>query len=493
MSFASSNPAVFTGLLGNHANLVSTVGKAVSLEGAYGKLQLFSTVCFAAAAISGVAAVIVAVIVVRDAGRVDMVDEVPSLEFGEDRRHVDQMEDDEQPLFDGESAYVQQEAREQQIAPAPQTMEEKKPAPTRGRHMRVVEAPVEVPPAVAPIVERAAAMASESRFARRHANTVEVTGTVNIGSHATTDYGDIAENYVRKHTLRERMAARAAGVASVLADRLGKDMFDDLPVISRADGSVGDVGTSWWDNALGPNIRRTGAILEDTASREPLDASDVMKMQTAPYQPIDITLAQQVAANTIEFAPLSAIPQASIPKQQAERTPQEIATARERALLIARSVAEVDTGVFPAQRDASELDDKDLWNVALKAMGDSIVTQSAQAESLYDEVAEFKDQVGNSETIDEPSGLEGSTSFLAFKRPAGHPEVVDNESYVDYLINEEFSQNTSSAARRSSRHYLRLIQGGSQKSRPLPVQEARQAYVGRHFAKAPDGLMAKEA
>ncbi len=74
----------------------------------------------------------------------------------------------------------------------------------------------------------------------------------------TNDYVNVAENYVEKETLRERMAARARGVADVLQERLGADKFEGLPIIERADGTVGDVGTSWWDARLGDSVRHVG-------------------------------------------------------------------------------------------------------------------------------------------------------------------------------------------------------------------------------------------
>jgi hypothetical protein len=102
------------------------------------------------------------------------------------------------------------------------------------------------------------------------------------------------------------------------------------------------------------------------------------------------------------------------------------------------------------------------------------------------------DAIGTIETIDEPDGLEGSTGFIPFKLHAGHPEVVDANSYVDYLIDDEFSRNPSKAARKSSRDFLTVIQGGSQKMRQLPTKGERGTYRPKHFA--PDRApLAKEA
>lgn len=74
------------------------------------------------------------------------------------------------------------------------------------------------------------------------------------GAHSSDDYGDIATNYVKRRTWSQRMQERAHGVAEVLADRLGHDPMEDVPVITRADGTVGDIGTGWWHKAMGNDI-----------------------------------------------------------------------------------------------------------------------------------------------------------------------------------------------------------------------------------------------
>lgn len=80
--------------------------------------------------------------------------------------------------------------------------------------------------------------------------------------------------------------------------------------------------------------------------------------------------------------------------------------------------------------------------------------------------------------------MEPQTAFIPFKTPGGHPEVVDTETYVDYLIEDEFSKNSSTVARRSSRRFLRLLEGGTQStSRHLADSSAsRSLYVGKHFS-----------
>jgi hypothetical protein len=60
---------------------------------------------------------------------------------------------------------------------------------------------------------------------------------------------------------------------------------------------------------------------------------------------------------------------------------------------------------------------------------------------------------------------------------------VDTETYVDYLLRDEFSQNESQIIRRSSRNYLRVIEGGTSPIRARRrTGETGALSTGRHFA-----------
>ncbi|EHF01225.1 hypothetical protein HMPREF1008_01705 [Olsenella sp. oral taxon 809 str. F0356] len=288
-------------------------------------------------------------------------------------------------------------------------------------------------------------------------------------AHVATDYTQVAENYVRRASFAERMAQRARGVREVLSERLGGDRFEGLPVIERADGSVGDVGTGWWNARMGDSVRLVG--VQDTARRGGTDA-----------QPSDDD-------------PLPSVPSwmgRGASRKAAPPTPS-------RAARIAHSVAEVDQGAYPEQRSARELDD-DIWEQALKAMGERIDQIASVPVAAVAPLPSFGDAIGGTETIDEPEGLENPTSFIPFRAPAGHPEVVDTETYVDYLLDQEFSQNSSESARASSRNYLKVIEGGSQELRSTGklrgrsarphAQERASAHAPRHLAPA---LAANEA
>ena len=249
--------------------------------------------------------------------------------------------------------------------------------------------------------------------------------------HAASDYEDIAESYVRRLTFRERMARQAAGVASALSARIEAGRMEGVPRIERAQGVDIEPGSDLWAQA----------VAVDTY----VGASDSAEPQVAYDRPAAVA-----------------------PEPVAQPAP-SYATAAERAQGIASRVPFVDEGAFPLVRTAEEAARPvDLWDEALQSLDERPVEDP---EPL---AAGFADVIGASDTLDEPDNLESSTQFIPFRMPAGHPEVVDTDSYVDYLIDEEFSKNSSRAARRSSRRYLRVLEGGTASERP----------VGRHFSTA---------
>lgn len=267
-----------------------------------------------------------------------------------------------------------------------------------------------------------------------------------VPSHATDDYGQIAENYVNRITFRERMARRAEGVAAALSGRIGSGMMDGLPVIERADGSVGDVGTSWWTTEVG---------------RERIDANTGFAADEVAQISIPSSFSADAARTALE----------AVREQQ----------SRSRADIASR-LAFIDEGVFPEHRSVAEAAADD-WEQALRSMEENL---AADPETPNQDPIEFIDAVGNSETLDEPDNMEPDTSFIPFRTPAGHPEVVDTESYVDYLIEDEFGRNSSKAARRTSRRYLRILEGGTSATgtsmRHLSGSTNVRTRSGKHFA-----------
>jgi hypothetical protein len=284
--------------------------------------------------------------------------------------------------------------------------------------------------------------------------------------HVARDYGDVAENYVHRETLRNRMVSRAEGVAAVLKSRMGSNMMDGIPVITRPDGSVGDVGTGWWERAVGPSaIESRVAFVEDDVIPSDFTDPGIRPMIAMPSYD-DLSAAQSRSTSSDEES--------------------ELRSARSGA--IAGRVAFVDEGVYPEKRTIDEVEADDVWTSALKALDEKIEAQSAtnQADS-------FLDAVGDSDTIDEPDGMAADTQFIPFRTPAGHPEVVDTDSYVNYLIDEEFSHSSSTAVRRSSRDFLRMLEGGtSATSKHLSHGDAPVRH-GKHFAKEETFVSAAEA
>ena len=392
------NPAVLAGLMGTVALAAPQTAHALSLQEAADFVLASPERAFALGVASGALAVGVACGAVCAAR-------------ARSRRNEQQVAAGFAPVA-GTSEFPSIDLDEKPSADAP-----------RPRHLRVVEA------------------ASEREAPAQVSASAPVAP-----SHATDDYGQIAENYVNRITFRERMARRAEGVAAALSGRIGSGMMDGLPVIERADGSVGDVGTSWWTTEVG---------------RERIDANTGFAADEVAQISIPSSFSADAARTALE----------AVREQQ----------SRSRADIASR-LAFIDEGVFPEHRSVAEATTDD-WEQALRSMEENL---AADPETPNQDPIEFIDAVGNSETLDEPDNMEPDTSFIPFRTPAGHPEVVDTESYVDYLIEDEFGRNSSKAARRTSRRYLRILEGGTSATgtgmRHLSGSTNVRARSGKHFA-----------
>lgn len=236
-----------------------------------------------------------------------------------------------------------------------------------------------------------------------------------------------------------RVAERTRGVREVLADRLSDDAMNGIPVIERADGSVSDVAPTWFDHTFVPAIASLTGITGK----------------------LDDTMEHGSTASGASVA-----------------TKAKVDTEASRSAYISRHVAEVNVGMFPERRSADELEHNDVWEEALAAMGETIARETPV----------FQDVVGGPTTIDDPDGLEGPTGFIPFRVPAAHPEVVDTETYVDYLLRDELSQNSAEVVRNSVHAHLRVIEGGTSprlvRRRPSDTGKlgTGKVGVGRHFA-----------
>lgn len=396
------NPAVLAGLMGMVALAAPQTAHALSLQEASDFVLASPERAFALGVASGALAVGVACGVVCAVR-------------ARSRRNEEQVAAGFAPVT-GTSEFPSTDLDEEVAADAP-----------RPRHMRVAApAAKRQEPTPAPATAPAPAPAAPS--------------------HATDDYGQIAENYVNRITFRERMARRAEGVAAALSGRIGSGMMDGLPVIERADGSVGDVGTSWWTTEVG---------------RERIDANTGFAADEVAQISIPSSFSADAARTALEAV-----------REQQSRSRVDIASR----------LAFIDEGVFPERRSVAEAATDD-WEQALRSMEENL---AADPETPNQDPIEFIDAVGNSETLDEPDNMEPDTSFIPFRTPAGHPEVVDTESYVDYLIEDEFGRNSSKAARRTSRRYLRILEGGTSATgtsmRHLSGSTNVRTRSGKHFA-----------
>ena len=292
----------------------------------------------------------------------------------------------------------------------------------RTRKIDAVPSP-ETSPAAAQVAK--ALVESEAKGEHSHRKT----------GHVARDYGDVAENYVHRETLRNRMVSRAEGVAAVLKSRMGSNMMDGIPVITRPDGSVGDVGTGWWERAVGPRaIESRVAFVEDDVIPSDFTDPGIRPMIAMPSYD-DLSAAQSRPAPSVEE--------------------NELRSARSGA--IAGRVAFVDEGVYPEKRTIDEVEAEDVWTSALKALDEKIETQSVANQAA---------------------------SFL---------DAVDTDSYVNYLIDEEFSHSSSTAVRRSSRDFLRMLEGGTSATSKHLSHGGAPVRHGKHFAKEETYASAAEA
>lgn len=274
-------------------------------------------------------------------------------------------------------------------------------------------------------------------------------GTMGLHTAITVDYESVASDYVERKTFKSRMIALSKGVAMVLSERLGADVMDDMPMIQRADGTVADIGTSWWEAAaakndleisrdLGPELRSVEATVDDF--KEALVAGATGAVATAPSS----------------TAPAPAPVDVKEPRTSHGPSPLEVRVPS----------MEEPTGAMELMGRG------DGWEAALEAMDhrfdDNLVTGKSEPGAAIsvdvDPVptpSRFKDLIGGTDTLDEPDGLEPDTLILTFRPPAGHPEVTDTASYINYLVANELEGNSSKTARKAARSSLKVIQGGS--------------------------------
>ena len=300
-----------------------------------------------------------------------------------------------------------------------------------------------------PQVDAPLAMHPDTSKASQQASQKSEQQASQKASHLTNSLEDFAEHYAQHESFKERMMTRAQGVREILSSRLSKNRYSDIPVIERADGSVGDVGEAWWSACVDEELQKTGKLAGSPVAQVAGSVSAVTASAPTPAASTPARAPQALASAPAAAAPASKKPAAYPQLSQGQR--------------IARSIAEVDEGIYPMRREVEDLEKKDLFEEALRAMGDAMTADQAKAPI-------FADSIGGSSTIDEVDDIEAATAFIPFKVPPAHPEIYDTKSYIDYLVEDEFRRSkqqkhhahTRSNAPAPHAPMLRVIEGGSQ-------------------------------
>ena len=280
-------------------------------------------------------------------------------------------------------------------------------------------------------------------------------------AHSTNDYAQIAENYTKLLSWRERTVARAKGAAAVLLERLGQDPMDGLPIIERADGTVGDVGTAWWTKAVGEeSITRDFGIAEIGAEAIPEDFTN-------------------------------------------------------HAADISSRISYVYQGVFPDKRTIDELEHADDWTLALAAMDEHLARHDQQQMRKYHPVQlPLIGQVAAETEVASSMELSGAKPAASHKvaaaqmRPSREPNYAgvvaqstamplikatnDTSSHVQDIfdaVEREMAAELQAADERPTRELLRLIEGGTSKMKKISSLDLgektsadKASYKPRHFA-----------
>ena len=319
--------------------------------------------------------------------------------------------------------------------------------------IRVQSAELPVQPAESP--------AKKSQVVSTAAEGVLPVRAKKAPAHSTNDYAQIAENYTKLLSWRERTVARAKGAAAVLLERLGQDPMDGLPIIERADGTVGDVGTAWWTKAVGEeSITRDFGIAEIGAEAIPEDFTN-------------------------------------------------------HAADISSRISYVDQGVFPEKRTIDELEHADDWTLALAAMDEHLARHDQQQMRKYHPVqlpligqATAEAEVASSVELSGAKPAASHKVAAAQMRPSREPNYAgvvaqstamplvkatnDTSSHVQDIfdaVEREMAAELQAADERPTRELLRLIEGGTSKMKKISSLDLgeitsadKASYKPRHFA-----------
>ena len=310
-------------------------------------------------------------------------------------------------------------------------------------------------------VQPAESPAKKAQVVNTAAEGVLPVRTKKAPAHSTNDYAQIAENYTKLLSWRERTVARAKGAAAVLLERLGQDPMDGLPIIERADGTVGDVGTAWWTKAVGEeSITRDFGIAEIGAEAIPEDFTN-------------------------------------------------------HAADISSRISYVDQGVFPEKRTIDELEHADDWTLALAAMDEHLARHDQQQMRKYHPVqlpligqAAAEAEVASSVELSGAKPAASHKVAAAQMCPSREPNYAgvvaqstamplvkatnDTSSHVQDIfdaVEREMAAELQAADERPTRELLRLIEGGTSKMKKISSLDLgektsadKASYKPRHFA-----------
>lgn len=294
-------------------------------------------------------------------------------------------------------------------------------------------------PATSPAADAAAPAASER---------VRVAGTP-AGQPARTPAS------VNPNSYAERSQRRARGVRSLLSERIGNNFFmEGLPVIHRADGTVGDVGTAWWENTLSGTITHLGtASAEDTAriGMRPVDETSELEVDRALADRLasqDLSRRHERAEELSQRLPGF---DAQEPRRQA--APAQASQARRASDQRRGAAVRAPEVAAPAPRQAAGDAEGDLFEQALSAMDESLpnmsVRTSDDADSLVVPEAAAEMLTG--------SVLAGSGSHAA----KAAEDDFDPVRYADLIVQEEVERNARERRAGTRRAGLRVIDGGT--------------------------------
>jgi len=208
----------------------------------------------------------------------------------------------------------------------------------------------------------AEAPVAASLYKARHMSPADFEKSGVIRIQPAQDYAELrnAANDSRKKRTQKHLKTS-------FMETIDNVMMNGVPVIERADGTVGDVGTGWWSRGIGDK-----SISSDNA--------------LAGEAPVDAFL-----------------------HNRNRLTPQNIT----------HRVAQIDEGLYPEKRTADDLDKSDMWTSALEALDEKLGNTHQQ--NAYP-VPAFIDVIGGSETIDEPEGMEPTTGFIVLSSRARRAE-----------------------------------------------------------------------